>query len=1000
MASNNINLDIVYDQGKDLIAFYRNNPCIAAYDLLNVDLAPIQRAVFEDMWFKNFVIAVCSRGMGKTFLLGALSALSCLLYPGYRVGLIAPVFRQCLVVFPHNSGVYDTFWVSSGLKTTSKEMYDSIVPNITKIQSLKEQNTILSKWENNECACMSIETSKGFKLSGSIDHRVAVLNNKLDLIFKELRNIRNDYIAIKHGFNYFGNNDSMPKFDEFEHNWRTKDCEIPKELTLDLAYWMGLMVGDGCISISKDERKQRVDFVSEDQDLLDSFEEYLRKYFLIDKDEKISRDNRKNNTWEIEYYCKKLAHYLLKCGFTKTTALDKKIPDVLKKASREMLIAFLQGLMDTDGGVYIQPGKGCTVSFSTSSIQLAKEVQAVLLNLGIISNLGISKKACIRKLPQGNKPSKCAEAYKVRITGQVFLKKFDEIIGFRCKRKNEMLTDYLNTHFENKAPLSMIVGLPQGMISRNIDKVKEFVEQGLYFVKMVDKDYFFAPTVDIEVENEHCYWTNGFINHNSKMIFSEVEKLYGKSSILREACEKRPTRGSDTCYLKFKSAGGFNPSFIEALPLSDGSKIRGSRFYLIVIDELAQVPDKTLDMVIRPMGATTLEPMENVRRMEKQKKLIEMGLATEDDFDDDTVNKMIMASSGYYKFNHMWRRMKDYWGQMELSDRGGKVSQYKVWQVPYWDLPEGFLDKSNIEEAKRIMSDSEFKMEYEADMISDSEGFFKASLLDECTFNSKFSIELSGDPKGNYVIGVDPNQGGSDSCGITVIKMGNINNIVNVIELKSKTTQDITLLVQKLCKDYNVLRIFMDRGGGGKAVMDLLEEGYNDEDPILDRSNPDNKNKKGRHILEMINFNPTWISDANFTTLSMLEDKRLLFPEPPTSISDLEGKIYENLNVLKSQMRNIVVTQTQNGSLHFDTPKKGQRKDLYSSAILAAYGIRAIERELEEAGPILLYNNSGMIRPHNSSMGWGAFGGENNQALPTKGGNFSAAVLSGKKRIK
>ena len=46
----------ILEQGKALIKFYMENPCIAAYDLLGVDLAPIQRVVFQDMWFKDYVI--------------------------------------------------------------------------------------------------------------------------------------------------------------------------------------------------------------------------------------------------------------------------------------------------------------------------------------------------------------------------------------------------------------------------------------------------------------------------------------------------------------------------------------------------------------------------------------------------------------------------------------------------------------------------------------------------------------------------------------------------------------------------------------------------------------------------------------------------------------------------------------------------------------------------------------------------------------------------------
>lgn len=454
----------------------------------------------------------------------------------------------------------------------------------------------------------------------------------------------------------------------------------------------------------------------------------------------------------------------------------------------------------------------------------------------------------------------------------------------------------------------------------------------------------------------------------SKMIFAEVEKLYSQSSIFREACEKPPTRGTDSCYVRFKSVGGVAPSFIEAVPLgNDGGKIRGSRFYLIVIDELAQVPDSIIDMVIRPFGATSLAPMERVRRVEQQEKLITLGLAVQDDFEKETVNKMIMTSSGYYKFNHMWRRMKDHWSQVDEATVKNIESSYAVWQIPYWDLPSGFLDMNNINEAKRVMSMSEFRMEYEAAMISDSEGFFKASLLDQCTINSGFLIESRGDKNAHYVIGVDPNQGGSASAGIVIIRTGTVNKIVNVLELKKQTTQETTETIQDICKNYNVDRIFMDKGGGGKAICDLLEAGHKGYDNIIDRTNEDHRHLPGRHILEMVTFNPTWISDANFTTKAMLENKTLLFPEAPISTTvDLEAKLYDSIKTLKSQMLNIVVTQTTSGSLHFDTPSKSQNKDLYSAVILAAHGVRAIEKELEGEQEAVLHNSGGLIRLRNS----------------------------------
>ena len=481
----------------------------------------------------------------------------------------------------------------------------------------------------------------------------------------------------------------------------------------------------------------------------------------------------------------------------------------------------------------------------------------------------------------------------------------------------------------------------------------------------------------------------------SKMIFAEIEKFYAQSSILREACEKKPIRQPDSCYLKFRSVVGSNGSFIEALPLGvDGAKIRGSRFYLICIDELAQVPDTILDMVVRPMSAVKMDPMKNVRKIEYQKRLIDSGLATEDDFEKEVVNKMVMTSSGFYKFNHMYRRMKSYWDRMEVD---GDDSRYAVYQIPYYLLPEGFMDAENVKEAERVMSSHEFRMEYHAEMISDSEGFFKASLLDTCTLGSNFYVQLKGERSSKYILGVDPNQAGSASCGMVVIKLGPVNHVVNVFELKRLTTQGLTKAVQDACKNYNVIRIFMDKGGGGKALCDLLEEGYGDVEPIIDRTNEDHRHMEGRHILEMVNFNSAWISDANFGTLSLLEDGRLLFPQPPTSSLDLEDKQFQVVEALKKQMLNIVVTQTTGGNLHFDTPKKWHKKDLYSAVILAGYGVRIVEKELEGDGESLLYNSSGMIRTHGGGDGWNELTKAGATTMPVSIG-LSAAVL--KKRTK
>lgn len=118
--------------------------------------------------------------------------------------------------------------------------------------------------------------------------------------------------------------------------------------------------------------------------------------------------------------------------------------------------------------------------------------------------------------------------------------------------------------------------------------------------------------------------------------------------------------------------------------------------------------------------------------------MIEAGLASEEDFEEDSINKMIGTSSGYYKLT-MYKRMREYWAQIEQGSQ-----DHAVFQIPYTALPEGFLDPKNIENAERVMSSHEFAMEYLAAMVSDSEGFFKASILEKCT-TTDYALELSGD---------------------------------------------------------------------------------------------------------------------------------------------------------------------------------------------------------------------------------------------------------------
>ncbi len=424
----------------------------------------------------------------------------------------------------------------------------------------------------------------------------------------------------------------------------------------------------------------------------------------------------------------------------------------------------------------------------------------------------------------------------------------------------------------------------------------------------------------------------------SKFVFDECSRIYQRSPIMRDACERKPTHQSDNCYIKFKATGTKNPSMIQAIPLGDGTKIRGSRFYTILCDEFPHIPEDIFNMVIRPMAATVAEPMENVRKLARQKEMLSKGLITQEEIDKDTVtNQIIITSSGYFTFNHMYKLYCAYKEEMEKGNE-----KYAVYRVPFTLLPDGFLDQQAIEAAQREMSSLEFRMEYEAAFIPDTDAFYKASLLEACS-NTGFSTRVAGEYEKSYCLGIDPARS-EDSFAICVAELGVPSKIVHAVEIQKMPFPQMSELIEDLCDAFNVQSIYMDAGGGGLAIKDILAENNRAHraGAILDPNDEVHQAKSGRHILTMCNFGTDFISESNFAALRLLEHRDLLFPsiprnEDPTPAQE-EG--WQTIQIMKQQMQMIELSETPTGKQHFDVPKgEGhgkQKKDLYTAFMLAA----------------------------------------------------------------
>ena len=433
----------------------------------------------------------------------------------------------------------------------------------------------------------------------------------------------------------------------------------------------------------------------------------------------------------------------------------------------------------------------------------------------------------------------------------------------------------------------------------------------------------------------------------AKLLFAEVDKRWQQAPLLQEAVIGRPTRASDRCYLNFRQSGFGASSVIEAVPLGDGTKIRGARYYLILADEFAQIPETIFNTVILPMGATVAEPMENVKKIARERELIRSGLATKDDFATRAANKVIMTSSAFYRFNHMYDRKCRYEEMLAAGD-----NDYVTHTISLRHMSEGFLEEKNITNAQATLSTVEFEMEYEAIWKSDSAGVFKASLFEKCRANSEHSVLLSGRSGAEYVLGVDPARA-SDAFALFLIELGSPSKVVAAWEYYQNVFPKMARTIMGICDSFNVVAINMDAGagGGGLAMKDLLEEEerWGTTQRILDAEDEELEDAEGRRILYMFNPSPKSNAEAVYACLNLLEQGNLYLPKRPQAMGPSESafksldeaeELYDTVDRAIKQAMLIEVSESKSGVAHFDVPSGGghatQKKDLFTAFVLAS----------------------------------------------------------------
>jgi stage V sporulation protein R len=236
-------------------------------------------------------------------------------------------------------------------------------------------------------------------------------------------------------------------------------CRIPAVVDEAFASFLGYLTGDGHVS----DVKRTIGLTTGDQPQAERFAKLTEQLFGITAVRKWDKTK-----WRVRFSSRNvqgfLTHLGLKTGFC---AREKTVPDCVLRSPKPVVAAFLRALYDCDG----YAGKAGVI-LSTSSVEMSKVVQLLLLNFGILSTRRPHKDDC----------------WHVHTMGQsaaVFLRE----IGFGLERKQDRLRAYVEGHrwFKDEVDADEIVSVERGR----------------------------GDVYDISVEETHRYAAQGFINHNS-----------------------------------------------------------------------------------------------------------------------------------------------------------------------------------------------------------------------------------------------------------------------------------------------------------------------------------------------------------------------------------------------------------------------------------------------------------------------------------------------------
>jgi type IV secretory pathway ATPase VirB11/archaellum biosynthesis ATPase/DNA-binding transcriptional regulator YiaG len=210
--------------------------------------------------------------------------------------------------------------------------------------------------------------------------------------------------------------------------------KFPKKLTSELAEFLGFIIGDGHLTLTK------LEFHNNNRFLRDRYI-YLIKMFGLPY--KVIKSHTSTVVQVTSRILNRVLNEIFEIPFGKKS--DKVfIPELILRSDNHILASFLRSYFDADG--YCPKGKR-DLELATASRKMSEHLSLALLRFGIIV---LSKSRCVRGF----------RSYRVLIRGN-FVNEFAKYIGFLHPKKKLRLNEISNTDFMENTNVDVV---PDGNI--------------------------------------------------------------------------------------------------------------------------------------------------------------------------------------------------------------------------------------------------------------------------------------------------------------------------------------------------------------------------------------------------------------------------------------------------------------------------------------------------------------------------------------------------------